>query len=71
MNVASFDIGIKNMAYCCLTVDSSFVHIQDWNVIDLINQEKIIVLHPLPSFNELVIKNFIINSKKINEKKKY
>ena len=40
MNIASFDIGIKNMAYCCLTVDSSFVHVQDWNVIDLINQEQ-------------------------------
>ena len=37
--------------------------------INLINQVKIIVLHPLPSFNELVIKNFIFYSQKINEKK--
>ncbi len=37
--------------------------------INLINQVKIIVLHPLPSFNELVIKNFIKSSQNINGKK--
>ena len=33
--IASFDIGIKNMAYCVL--DSSGSHIIDWNVIDLLD----------------------------------
>ena len=39
------------------------------NKINLTNQVKIIVLHPLPSFNELVINNFIKSSQNINEKK--
>ena len=37
--------------------------------INLINQVKIIVLHPLPSFNELVIKNYIKSSQNMNGKK--
>ena len=39
------------------------------NKINIINQVKIIVLHPLPSFNELVVNNFIKSSQNINEKK--
>jgi Mitochondrial resolvase Ydc2 / RNA splicing MRS1 len=34
VNVMSFDIGIKNMAYCVLSVDID-VKILDWRVIDI------------------------------------
>lgn len=34
VNVMSFDIGIKNMAYCVLSVDTD-VQILDWRVIDI------------------------------------
>ena len=37
--IASFDIGIKNMAYCVF--DSSGSHIIDWNVIDLLDSAPI------------------------------
>lgn len=33
--VVSFDIGIKNLAYCMLQSDVSTTHIRDWNVINL------------------------------------
>ena len=33
--VISFDIGIKNLAYCILQKDTTTTHIRDWNVINL------------------------------------
>jgi hypothetical protein len=38
MKLISFDIGIKNMAYCILTHDSSETHIIDWKVLNLLDQ---------------------------------
>lgn len=35
MKIVSFDIGIKNMAYCVLVISDNLVHIVDWNVINL------------------------------------
>jgi hypothetical protein len=35
MKLASFDVGIKNMAYCVIVCDASCINITDWNVIDL------------------------------------
>ena len=60
---------VKSDYFIVISEDTKKKLLNWFNKIDLINQEKIIVLHPLPSFNELVIKNFIIYSKKINEKK--
>ena len=60
---------VKSDYFIVISEDTKKKLLNWFNKINLINQEKIIVLHPLPSFNELVIKNFIINSKKINEKK--
>jgi len=39
MKLISFDIGIKNMAYCIFVVDPSnhTISVQDWNVINLMN----------------------------------
>lgn len=51
--IASFDIGIKNMAYCVL--DSSGSHIIDWNVIDLIDSE--------PMTCTMMVKNKTCNKK--------
>jgi len=38
MKVLSFDVGIKNMAYCILQVDNSNVEIIDWNIINLMDE---------------------------------
>ena len=60
---------VKSDYFIVISEDTKKKLLNWFNKINLINQEKIIVLHPLPSFNELVIKNFIIYSKKINGKK--
>jgi len=38
MKIASFDVGIKNMAYCIFDVSGSNVSIADWNVVNLLPQ---------------------------------
>jgi hypothetical protein len=40
MRVISFDIGIKNMAYCILSTDASNIDILDWNVLNLMDSEQ-------------------------------
>ena len=40
MRLISFDIGIKNMAYCILSTDSSNIEILDWNVLNLMDSEQ-------------------------------
>ena len=60
---------VKSDYFIVISEDTKKKLLNWFNKINLINQEKIIVLHPLPSFNELVIKNFIIYSQKINGKK--
>ena len=37
--VASFDVGIKNMAYCIFDVSGDSFTIHDWNVLNLMNPE--------------------------------
>lgn len=39
MRVLSFDVGIKNMAYCLFDISGSDVSVIDWNVINLMNRE--------------------------------
>lgn len=34
--VVSFDVGIKNMAYCIFDISNNSYHISDWNVINLL-----------------------------------
>jgi hypothetical protein len=40
MKLISFDIGIKNMAYCILSTDTSNIEILDWNVLNLMDSEQ-------------------------------
>jgi hypothetical protein len=41
MNLISFDIGIKNMAYCIFSIDpSNNLSIMDWNVLNLMDIEE-------------------------------
>jgi hypothetical protein len=47
MKLLSFDIGIKNMAYCLFDVSNSNLEILDWNVIDLTNSQQILANEPL------------------------
>lgn len=39
MKLISFDIGIKNMAYCIFRKDAEQIKIVDWNIINLMNLE--------------------------------
>lgn len=34
--ILSFDVGIKNLAYCLMTKKHDSVTIQDWNIINLV-----------------------------------
>ena len=38
MKVVSFDIGIKNMAYCFLSVSGEQFEILDWNILNLMDE---------------------------------
>jgi hypothetical protein len=41
MNIISFDVGIKNMAYCILSItNEKQLIIRDWNILNLINIEQ-------------------------------
>uniref|UniRef100_A0A6C0JGL8 Mitochondrial resolvase Ydc2 catalytic domain-containing protein n=1 Tax=viral metagenome TaxID=1070528 RepID=A0A6C0JGL8_9ZZZZ len=41
MKIISFDVGIKNMAYCILTKppETNYIQISDWNVLNLMDEE--------------------------------
>lgn len=39
MKLISFDVGIKNMAYCYLSYEDSSVSILDWGVLNMMNEE--------------------------------
>jgi hypothetical protein len=59
MKVISFDIGIKNMAYCFLSVSGEQFEILDWNTLNLMD--------------EVIQENHVcdcVNSKKTNKNKK-
>ena len=38
MKVVSFDVGIKNMAYCVLTMEHNQFQVQDWGILNLMNE---------------------------------
>ena len=40
MKLISFDVGIKNMAYCILSVSGEMFSIDSWDVLNLIDQEE-------------------------------
>lgn len=44
LTVLSFDIGIKNMAYCVLTVEEKTLTMSDWCVIDISKNDESIIL---------------------------
>lgn len=39
MRLISFDVGIKNMAYCIFDISSNYMSIQGWNVLNLLEEE--------------------------------
>ena len=38
MKILSFDVGIKNLAYCLFDLSDHSIKILDWNVINITNQ---------------------------------
>tara|TARA_B100001287_G_scaffold270997_1_gene270624 strand:- start:36055 stop:36954 length:900 start_codon:yes stop_codon:yes gene_type:complete len=40
MKIISFDVGIKNMAYCIFEFSNNNLTIQDWNIINLLENQK-------------------------------
>ncbi len=38
MKLISFDVGIKNMAYCTFSIENGLLRVQDWNVLNLIQE---------------------------------
>jgi len=38
MKIISFDVGIKNMAYCMFSIENGVLKVQDWNIINLIQE---------------------------------
>lgn len=38
MKIISFDVGIKNMAYCTFSIENGLLKVQDWNVLNLIQE---------------------------------
>jgi hypothetical protein len=64
LNVLSFDIGIKNMAFCLLSVDQSAIKMLDWCVIDISKNDEIKVL-------EVQFCDHTKNTKKCKTKAKY
>ena len=38
MKIISFDVGIKNMAYCTFSIENELLKVQDWNVLNLIQE---------------------------------
>ena len=55
MNIISFDVGIKNMAYCIFSIDNKIVSIKDWNVLNLMDEKE-----------EIKKCNCLLNKKKEN-----
>lgn len=41
MKIISFDVGIKNLAYCIINVDSDGFSIHDWNIINLLDKDPV------------------------------
>ena len=67
IKILSFDVGIKNLAYCILSLDNNKYNIYDWGIINL--TEDIIDNNN----NSNIDTEFIMNYKKIkiNELKDY
>ena len=40
MKICSFDVGIKNLAYCIIEKKDDGFDILDWNIINISNQDK-------------------------------
>jgi len=63
MKVVSFDVGIKNMAYCVLVMEHQQFYVEDWGILNLMNET------PKTSCCDFLIKGK--NPKKCGKKAKY
>ena len=43
MKIISIDIGIKNLAYCCLEIKNNEFNILSWECINLCDEDKICI----------------------------
>jgi hypothetical protein len=69
MKIISFDVGIKNMAYCIFSIKDSLNHtpfeMNDWNVVSLLEKEEPHVYCNCASVKPKVLKKVKINVKPI------
>jgi hypothetical protein len=52
MKLISFDIGIKNMAYCIFDISGSLLSILDWNVLNLLDSNVTETIHGCTCLNK-------------------
>lgn len=70
MKIISFDVGIKNMAYCILSLDdTNQLIIEDWNILNLMESD--IISHHFKCTCLILNKNIQKKNKKIKKKTKY
>lgn len=41
MKVVSFDVGIKNLAYCVFVYEENRLYVQDWGIVNLLNESTV------------------------------
>jgi len=71
MRLISFDVGIKNMAYCIFDIDTNKVFsIVDWNIMNLMNESNTII-HTCSCHLKPKSKKNIVNPSPCNSKAKY
>ena len=69
MKIISFDVGIKNMAYCILDCSSNIIvpNIIDWNIVNLLNntEDTNMICNQICKNKKNVIVNLNIESQRI------
>jgi len=66
MKILSFDVGIKNLAYCILSVEDNDFKILEWDVLNIIDNKKKVKEFSLKEIGSLLINKLDDNINLIN-----